>query len=224
MAANTTRLKIAGAALCAAVTVTTGRAAWIPLAARMQAPAAQAVAVREVKTKKSESPRAAKAPEHVAQPAPKETPAEIVKPAIKTPAASSKILAQEMPVDLPQLFASARGPAIDRAASGLAWAVRVAVRHGQAEAVLSNPHEVVLYNPTTSGGPVHFLAAGAAQTLQPGEERSWPAEELGVLRFHRGGQFGNARLELPPGVYEFHVGELGWNVVEVTRATTAVAP
>jgi hypothetical protein len=222
-ATSTTRLKVAGAGLCAAVIVTTGWAAWIPLAGRMQTPVTQAVVAREAKSKKNDPAHTAESVERVALRSPKETPAEVVKPAVSSPPAKVKVLAQEMPVDLPQLFASARGPAIDRAATGLAWAVRVAVKRNDSRPVHSNPDEIVLYNPATSGGPVHFLAAGAAETLRPGEERSWPAEELGVLRFHRGGEFGNARLELPPGVYEFHVGERGWDVVEVTRPATASA-
>lgn len=73
----------------------------------------------------------------------------------------------------------------------------------------------LIENPSDTGGTVRFLLGGESFTLKPGETISptgpWPL----VVRFHRGGEHGEARYSLRPGVYRFDVTRSGWELVTV---------
>ena len=74
------------------------------------------------------------------------------------------------------------------------------------------PAQLVLRNAIASGNDVHFLVNERAFSLAPGETieltgRRW------LVRFHRGGKFGDAAYAIWPGSYEFSVNSGGWDLV-----------
>ncbi len=74
------------------------------------------------------------------------------------------------------------------------------------------PSVVRLVNPIANGGDVHYVVNKVPFSLSPGEyhELSQTAECL--VEFHRGGDFGNAEVQLQTGDYVFAIGETGWNL------------
>lgn len=74
---------------------------------------------------------------------------------------------------------------------------------------------LVLQNPASNGGAVHFLIDDEVFTLQPSrtqrlEGRGW------MIRFHRGGDFGNVLYRLSPGQYTFAVTGTGWELSDAS--------
>jgi hypothetical protein len=79
-----------------------------------------------------------------------------------------------------------------------------------------SPTRLVIRNATESGKAVHFLVNERAFALLPGEKieltgRRW------LVRFHRGGEYGDAAYALWPGSYEFAVGKGGWDIARNNR-------
>ena len=76
----------------------------------------------------------------------------------------------------------------------------------------SNPPLLRLVNPSDTGGDVHYAMDGATFSLRPGEYHEFPQGAARQVEFHRGDDFGYAKLELLEGIYEFGVGDAGWNL------------
>jgi hypothetical protein len=83
--------------------------------------------------------------------------------------------------------------------------------------VVAPPESVIptlfrLANPGDTGGVVYYSVDGKSFSLSPGEyhEISQAAECL--VEFHRGGDFGYAKLQLKAGDYLFVVGARGWDL------------
>ena len=75
---------------------------------------------------------------------------------------------------------------------------------------------VLLVNPSTTGGVIHYLVNGATYSLYPGQMQELDGGQTLRVEFHRGGNFGDARRSLTPGRYEFQVTADGWKLVEQT--------
>lgn len=146
-------------------------------------------------------------------------------PAIaKTPIEPDKSNAPEAKV-LPQakspVSAAVLSPKIDKAPTSpeppkvASPTPHVSIPAGPAKTSLPEnaiPGLVRLVNPSDSGGAVYYAVGGTSFSLNPGEyhEISQAAECL--VEFHRGGDFGYAKLELKAGDYRFSVGAAGWNL------------
>lgn len=79
-----------------------------------------------------------------------------------------------------------------------------------------NPLQLVIENPKKIGYPVSFLIGDEQKTLQPGEKLERILSTRGStanVHFDRGGDFGEAILNLKPADYEFKVTREGWNIV-----------
>ncbi len=79
---------------------------------------------------------------------------------------------------------------------------------------------LVLINPAGSGGPIRFLLNEREFLLEPGASQALSPDRAWQVRFHRGGDFGNALSVVRDGTYEFHVTNAGW---QLTRAQNAAA-
>jgi hypothetical protein len=80
---------------------------------------------------------------------------------------------------------------------------------------------LVVINPPTTGGVVHFLLDGEIVSLAPGELARVLAKESRLVQFHRGDDFGDEELRLVTGVYAFAVSERGWTLAEAETAFAA---
>ena len=70
---------------------------------------------------------------------------------------------------------------------------------------------IVIRNAKVNRGTVAFLVGREVKQLKPGASLQLPADQTTVVvRFHRGGEFGNATLTLLPGIYEFEATARGW--------------
>ncbi|MCA9216129.1 MAG: hypothetical protein KDB27_23840 [Planctomycetales bacterium] len=71
------------------------------------------------------------------------------------------------------------------------------------------PKAIVIRNGLGSRSAVAFLVGSEVKQLEPGE--SITINEIApVIRFHRGADFGNAKITLQPGEYEFQATARGW--------------
>jgi hypothetical protein len=74
---------------------------------------------------------------------------------------------------------------------------------------------IILRNPASNGGVVHFLAGRELISLAAGHERELePVADL-VVRFDRGGGLGQTRQAVVAGTYEFRVSSNGWRLERV---------
>jgi hypothetical protein len=79
------------------------------------------------------------------------------------------------------------------------------------ESTTEAPTQIVLRNPSDSGGGIRFLMGTQLHELQPGDELHFTPGEALHLRFHRGEAFGNAEHMLQAaGLYEFVPTQQGW--------------
>jgi hypothetical protein len=69
-----------------------------------------------------------------------------------------------------------------------------------------------LVNPRKTGGVVHYELDGIAHSLRPGEYQEIPPETEHKIEFHRGDDWGDTKLVLRKGVYEFNVDDTGWKL------------
>jgi hypothetical protein len=75
-----------------------------------------------------------------------------------------------------------------------------------------------LVNPVNNGQAVHFLAGDTVHSLEPGQKHDLAGGDgTWRIRFHRGGDFGNAEYSLSHGVFEFRVAEQGWHLERVSE-------
>ena len=79
---------------------------------------------------------------------------------------------------------------------------------------------VVIINPPTTGGVVHFTVDGTVISLLPAEYHRLDGGRDRHVVFHRGDDREDCQRVISEGVYVFDVGDLGW---ELTQPTTDVA-
>jgi hypothetical protein len=84
--------------------------------------------------------------------------------------------------------------------------------HAVPPAVPPQAASVVITNPLESGGVVHYLLDDAVFSLHPGQSQHLGAGRAWQIRFHRGGNFGQAGYLLTEGVYSFQVTARGWDL------------
>ena len=79
------------------------------------------------------------------------------------------------------------------------------------EPIEDSQDSIVIRNAKVNRGTVAFLVGREVKQLKPGASLKLPADQTTVVvRFHRGGEFGNATLTLSPGIYEFEATARGW--------------
>jgi hypothetical protein len=80
---------------------------------------------------------------------------------------------------------------------------------------------LIVVNPPTTGGAVHFAVDGVVHRLDAGEFAEF-AELVGrrerQIEFHRGDDFGYARHQFASGALAFGVGEAGWTLTPLDPA------
>jgi hypothetical protein len=77
----------------------------------------------------------------------------------------------------------------------------------------AQPPSLVLINPPSNGGEVHFLVDGRVVTLRPGESRQLAGGPTWRVHFHRGAHFGEALHVVSQGSYSFRVSARGWELL-----------
>ena len=82
----------------------------------------------------------------------------------------------------------------------------------KAKPVVESPKQLVLRNAKSNKGSVAFLLDKEVKNLAPGEEFQIADETVHTVRFHRGGEFGQAKIEVHTGTYEFQVTDSGWDL------------
>jgi hypothetical protein len=80
---------------------------------------------------------------------------------------------------------------------------------------------LIIRNPSDSSADVHFLIDGEADSLAPGQSQRYGDQLHWRMDFHRGGDWGDAHLELHPGTYEFRAGKRGWELKESPEQSSA---
>lgn len=78
---------------------------------------------------------------------------------------------------------------------------------------------IIIRNSPKSGNSVAFLINKEVRQLVPGESVELPADTKQVVRFHRGGEFGNASASLSAGVFEFQATARGWYLEPIQQNT-----
>ena len=74
---------------------------------------------------------------------------------------------------------------------------------------------LVLSNPLENNAKIRFLLDDRPCELGPGETHEFPPGEERQIKFHRGGEFGNASEIVTPGAYRFTVTKHGWELSPV---------
>ena len=72
--------------------------------------------------------------------------------------------------------------------------------------------------PMARAAPVAFLIDDKSEELRDGQARSFSGSSH-VIEFDRGGELGTARYELTGGLYQFSVGDNGWELVKDSNAS-----
>jgi len=75
--------------------------------------------------------------------------------------------------------------------------------------------KVVIVNPASTGGAVHYVADGQVRSLQPGAWHSFDASSKKRFVYHKGDEQADAEHELAAGVFAFSVGPSGWTLQAV---------
>lgn len=84
------------------------------------------------------------------------------------------------------------------------------IKKGEPAIVLPKP--IVIRNSKSNRGSVAFLVDKEVKNLAPGEEYEIEGGSLHTVRFDRGGGFGQAKIELQDGIFEFQITEKGWDL------------
>jgi hypothetical protein len=71
---------------------------------------------------------------------------------------------------------------------------------------------IELFNPDRNGAPIRCLVDGRLVELEPGESKMIPGADRRIIRFHRGGDFGEARYGMETGLYWFARSDQGWEL------------
>ena len=74
-----------------------------------------------------------------------------------------------------------------------------------------------LHNPAGNGGIVNFVVDDQTYSIAVGETVEFTGKDQWLLKFHRGGEFGNSRVMLKPGSYSFAVTKGGWRLAAGDR-------
>lgn len=80
---------------------------------------------------------------------------------------------------------------------------------------------VLIANPEDNAGSIKYVLASVhPYDLKPGFRQHLPGTQSWLIEFDRGGNFGRAKYSLAEGIYDFKVGDKGWDMV--TRPLKAV--
>lgn len=80
---------------------------------------------------------------------------------------------------------------------------------------------ILIGNPEENAGSIKYVLASVhSYDLKPGFRQHLPASQPWLIEFDRGGTFGSAKYTLAEGIYDFKVGDKGWDMV--TRPLKAV--
>jgi len=80
--------------------------------------------------------------------------------------------------------------------------------------------DLQIVNPAETGGTVFYLVNGEVNSLGPGESHNLKNGRQYTIEFHRGGEFGEAELQLQAGTYHFRVDDTGWNLAAAHTSGT----
>lgn len=80
--------------------------------------------------------------------------------------------------------------------------------------------DLQIVNPAETGGTVFYLVNGEVNSLEPGESHNLKNGRQYTIEFHRGGELGEAELQLQAGTYHFRVDDAGWNLTEAHTSYT----
>lgn len=84
---------------------------------------------------------------------------------------------------------------------------------------------VAIVLPAATGGNLTYVLDGATvQEIAAGNRHTARSKAKFIIEFDRGGNFGTAKYELKEGVYEFIVGEKGWDIVLTKEDPNAAPP
>lgn len=73
---------------------------------------------------------------------------------------------------------------------------------------------VLIGNPEDNAGSIKYVLASVhSYDLKPGFRQHLPASQPWLIEFDRGGTFGAAKYTLAEGIYDFKVGDKGWDMV-----------
>jgi len=81
--------------------------------------------------------------------------------------------------------------------------------------------EMVIVNPPTTGGTVHFVVEGEIYSLPAGTCRRFAGKNPQRVVFHKGDDESDAEHELESGLFAFAVGSAGWELVPVDLEDSA---
>ena len=82
------------------------------------------------------------------------------------------------------------------------------------------PVLVRIMNPTATNGPISFMINGQVVQLQAGEAGEFRVDGSGLVKFDRGGNFGESSYTLKQGDYRFAPTAKGWELYEESAAAT----
>jgi hypothetical protein len=82
------------------------------------------------------------------------------------------------------------------------------------------PVVVRIMNPAATNGPINFMINGQVVRLQAGEAGDFRVDGSGLVKFHRGGNFGATSYTLKEGAYCFEPTAQGWDLYEESAAAT----
>jgi hypothetical protein len=83
------------------------------------------------------------------------------------------------------------------------------------------PLGLLIINPPTTGGDVHFLLAGDTITLRPGEYHHIATADERLVKFDRGADFGLVEQQVADEIWLFAVGSQGWHCESIDRAAAS---
>lgn len=80
--------------------------------------------------------------------------------------------------------------------------------------------DLLIVNPAETGGTVFYLVDGEVQSLEPGESHNLKNGRQYTIEYHRGGEFGEAELQVQSGTYHFRVDNAGWKLAAAHTSDT----
>lgn len=80
---------------------------------------------------------------------------------------------------------------------------------------------LVIINPPTTGGVVHFLIDGAVISLLPAEYHRLEGARDRRIAFHRGDEWDDCERVIREGVYVFDIGDVGWELTQPSSEVTS---
>jgi len=83
---------------------------------------------------------------------------------------------------------------------------------------------ITIVNPATNSMTLSYVLNGVTYSIPPGSSQDLTLDRSWVISFSRGGNFGEARYGLEPGVYTFSNTDHGWELFHAALAQPSVAP